>query len=505
MNIYKSCRILLVLFLSIMIFFGLVSLIFLIYVVQCPYPLDMVDGAILLDGKLFAEGKGIYRDPELSPHIFAIYTPLYYMFLAFLVKLFGITFIPAKIFTLIFTVLVIITIYKIIFCITGDRLWSLMFSIVFLIQPETLVWGGLVRGDILALLFSLLAVYQYLKNPPKLSVTSFFLALSYFTKQSFFIVFVAIFVHLLIQCKKREIFKLLGLYMLPVLSVIFVLDVATGGRYFFCTFTFHCIVGLDLFAAKIHTYYYIKYHIILIILAIIALIFFLLLKKVNIGSKEMFIVVYFISTVFLSVGIIRKGAWTNQFLELNAALVILVACFFSSLFQEAFSLSGKEISFRIKKQRFFAFFSLILMLVQIFWILGNTYLYSMSISIADSVIKRKVPPSIAEVISQDGEAIRVLKTFHEPIWCENIGLLLLAGKEIFVGDPMMFSVLPANLWDRGSMVRLFREKKFSVVFLGERDVADLSIRLAPDFRAELDKNYQLVQRIGPYYLFVPND
>lgn len=101
-----------------------------------------------------------------------------------------------------------------------------------------------------------------------------------------------------------------------------------------------------------------------------------------------------------------------------------------------------------------------------------------------------------EVIAADGA-----------VWCEEPIFTLRAGREV-VFEPFIMSQLAAEgKWDEAPVLRLFRERHFALVVTTQdiRNEDQWFASFTPAMRAALREQYQLKQRIGPWWLWVPKE
>jgi hypothetical protein len=102
---------------------------------------------------------------------------------------------------------------------------------------------------------------------------------------------------------------------------------------------------------------------------------------------------------------------------------------------------------------------------------------------------------VALIRSQPGEVLS-----------DDVGLLLLAGKEPRYDDPpTMGPAARSNLWDQSGLLREVEERRFDLILLhfdATRQQIDTYGRWSPEFIAALRENYQLLYR-DVYFSYVP--
>jgi hypothetical protein len=494
--------------LVVLIIFAISSLIYLIWSALCPFTTDQGEGSIMLYGRMLSQGQQIYRDPSTRPYAVNAYNPLYIAFLAALVCIFGAGFIPAKIFSLIVTLLVVLLIFLIIRISTGKTYWALFFSLLFLVEPGTLYWGATVRVDMTAAAFALAAIYVYLSRARHgMVVACFCLLCAFFTKQSSIAALLAITLHCFKEGERRKAITFFLSFMVIALTSMAVLNFITKGNYFFCAWLFHVLTGTDQVSAKLLIGSFLKNYLPLLISSFVSIIYFLRSKDVPNRSQAFLLVTYAVVLIMQSTAILKNGASHNLFLELNAACCVMTGLLFAHIlsWQSPENPDETEKEAGTPPWSLLRILSFLLIMIQIFVLWGPAYLYRIPGTALHSLANRSFPGRFQRVIEENSQVMEEIKSYPDPVWSENVSLLLLADREIIVGELFGHAHLPARFWDLESLLSDFREKRFSLVILGDRNLPGIENRLPPAAFAELQKNYRLNKRIGPYYLFVPSE
>jgi hypothetical protein len=460
-------------------------------VLTCPYSLEYCEGIIILEGNLLAAGRDLYPDVNARPLVITAWPPLFYTLLAPIIRFFGDGFLPARILTLLFTILSALMIGLSSRRMGATPYWAAVFALVWVLQPETLFWGAVIRVDMAALFFSLAALCLYLADDPPLPAVGLLLCLAFLTKQSAIAAAGAVIIHAA-WGNRRALAPLIGWYLLPSAAVTSMLQAATSGAYLFDTVTFHSLAGLDIPSGLILLINYSARHFPLLLLCVVALIFMGSVSR-TVKEKKPAVAILYISLLMLQVVLIfKKGASHNYFIELNAALCLLCARFFTLLLSE----DGRSL-------RIFAFASLALLVTQIGYIWGGSYLYSVVGNAAKYLSTKKPAPRFVRVVEEDGEAVRALSQFRDPVWCENVGLLIAAKRPVFMGGPWEYSILPAGRWRQDEVRAMVARGEFPLVILGERSLPDIKSRLSPWMAGLLMERYEPLRQVGPYILLVP--
>ncbi len=129
-----------------------------------PYQYDPTEGIILSEVRLLADGVNIYAPFTPDQFISAPYTPLYYMLLTPPMKLFGPSFTWGRLLAL----AAALAIAGLIWALLAPRLgrwWALIPAGLWLGSTPLLVWANRLKPDLLAVMFSLLALLVLSRSP----------------------------------------------------------------------------------------------------------------------------------------------------------------------------------------------------------------------------------------------------------------------------------------------------------------------------------------------------
>ena len=491
-------------FLAVIALFALSSLINLLWSAFNPFPNDIVEASIVLLGRMMARGEPIYRDVSMQPYVVNPYNPLHTMMIAALVRIFGVTFVPCKLFSLLVTLLVAVLIFLSIRAAAGRSYWAAVFSLLFLIEPGTIFWGTAVRIDMLTIVFSFGALYLYMIGKGRgLIYVCLLLLGAFFTKQSSIAALCAITAHLFLGGERKKAALFFLSFSLITAAIMITLNGFTGGHYFFSVVRFHMLTGTDPEPAKLIIASFLKNHLPLLILTITSAAAITGLKGFPRRSQALLYVFYLAVLVLQSSTVFKKGASHNHFLELNALCCILIGIFFTYSFSLA-ECPGGEKSGKLHPA-VPAALSALLILIQVIFLWGPAYLFYLPGIAGRSLVSGSPPPLYRRIVGEGRQLMDAIRNYPDPIWSENVAFLLLSDRQIVMGEPFGYTSLPENLWDSAAMLSYFRDRKFSLVILGDRNLPGLANRLSEQAFSEVQKNYVLKEKIGPYHLFVPSE
>jgi len=120
-----------------------------------PGELCYAEGFILNSAKILSAGGAIY--PRITPTQtnISVYPPVYYIMLAFLVKLFGLSFAFGRAISIVAAVLVSFIIFLLVEDYTKCKWAAVVASIAFLLSPSTYYFSVFAISDCVALFFPL--------------------------------------------------------------------------------------------------------------------------------------------------------------------------------------------------------------------------------------------------------------------------------------------------------------------------------------------------------------
>jgi ABC-type glycerol-3-phosphate transport system permease component len=207
-----------------------------------PYPLNYGEGPLLDQVVRLAGFEDIYQiHLTTPPYVITNYPPLYMLIQAPLVWMFGPALWYGRLISLVSTAAVALLIAMTLRALTGDRVGSAAGGLTFPAIPYVLHWSSLARVDSLGLALSWAGLFVVARWPEKrwsLLTTALLLTAAIYTRQTFALAApLAAFVWLLSRRPRRRAFVLAGIVGGLCLGLFAILNVLTGGGFFFNTVT----------------------------------------------------------------------------------------------------------------------------------------------------------------------------------------------------------------------------------------------------------------------------
>ena len=453
-----------------------------------PYQIDYGEGFQLYFAHALSQGQSIYQDMSTYPFIPGLYPPVYALACAPLVKLFGISFSIGRTISVLSAILSGILIYKIVGMKTDKRI-AIISALLFFASPYIYYWTSLFRVDTLGLLFSLAGIYLVFRYEKSkiiyLSIPFFLLAI--YTKQSLIAAPIASFIYLFLKDKKLAITNA-GLFGLSGILLLLLCNYLTDGRFYLHTIAYQSF-GISLHQATERYLDMIQTHAILFGFAFVQAVYIILKKKTGLFAY------YFVASALIAVSVGRPGSHVNYFLELIAVCCILFGTLLS------------ELQPQIKKGNLAGILVTVMLLLQLALFAHPPY------------------TKIAEDLRIGQEASTRIQSSEGSVLSEDAGLVVINDKELLIEFFMATQMEKRGLWDQSNFVSDLQNKNFSLILLevnanhvlrfltleGSDAIMKMQQRygLLQRFTVEMLEaivnNYHLVETIGEYYVYEPNE
>jgi hypothetical protein len=464
-----------------------------IHACQCiayPYQIDYGEGYMLYLAKTVADGGTIYTDISELPSIPGLYTPVYTIICALFIKIFGVSFTIGRIISIVSALIIGYLVYKIAEK-YSDRRSALIALLFFFALPYVYRWSCLFRVDMLALLFSLVGIYLFLKyeRNKKIYLCIPFFLLAVFTKQSMIIAPLAAFIYLFLKDKKMAL-KVFGLLGITGIILFLICNLLTDWQFYN-----HVIIyqSLPFVWYQLSTKFgeFIETHYIISILAGGIALYYILRKRIFLLS------IYLLITLLSIISIGRVGASSNYLLEL-----LVICCIFIAILL-------KEVCLHIKKGDIFGIAVVTLLLLQSISFLGDRQTYIYGPTSEDHEVQQKI--SI------------LIENSKGTVLTEDAGMSIINGKDLVIEWFMDTQLSLQGLWDQTAFVESIKNRQYSVIILESNAKVKLtqlksgrdenysedewhnivSQRFTVEMLEVIIDNYQLSEQLGDFFIYYP--
>ncbi len=440
--------------------------------VRSNFSWDDADPEVLNQAWRLAKGESIYRSIDLPPYTFAAYTPVYYALCAVLLKLTGLSFLPAKVISLLAALAIGWALVHV------DRLWNktgrggLWSAFLLFLVPAFLYNSTRSNVQMLAVAFSIWSLVFFVRNRGKeaVLVSPLLAVLAFYTKQTQIALPLATVTYLAFKNRRRLVAYLIVLTGAGFIPFLW-LQKITGGNFYLNTVR---LAGLSYDIFQIPQ---ILVHHAGPLLGFIALALFFLCKRLRRGTWEVLdcYLMCLLGTTIVSLG--RVGAHGQYVLEL---LVVTVVYLLRSTGLPAIKGHDLLVSIQVLILLFYA--PLFVFLEEGVW----------------DVRANRAAPKI----------FPVLNARPGPILSQQNSFPLFSRGEIYIQLFHFTALSRAGLWDQNRLVNEIERRTFSFViteFALEQPVVSDNARerFTPEMIDALRRNYRCLQAIRPYYLYVP--
>lgn len=444
------------------------------------YQLDYGEGLVLHQTLLFAQGQSIYKPIDAYPYIFSNYPPLLQLVVSPLTRLAGPSFLPGRLVVFACLLALLYVLFALARRIGASRPAALAACLLFAGSPYIYHFAPLFRIDLPGLLLTGLGVLaltsRSLDDGPewtpavhsdrRLYLAALLFVLALYTKQSFIAAPLAAGVYFLLY-ERRSLPRFVAALAVFALPPFLVAEGATRGAFSFGLFTANVNpFSLELLVGQIRGF-------VQTFAAIIVLAFF---AAPTARSRPGVVAFYGLAAV-AGVALAGKvGAWENYFFEALFMLCVWAAVGIDRLYTTLRGQRGALLPLALCLQ------------LALMWHdprLGTQY------------------------VAENEAANRALASFvaAQPgmILSEDLGLLLVNGKEIPYFSFQYTQLARVGKWDQRWEIETLRAAGFGLVILekGTREDPDHYQRFTRDVLSALDVSYGLAGEVGKYRLYTP--
>jgi 4-amino-4-deoxy-L-arabinose transferase-like glycosyltransferase len=459
---------------------GFFLLVFLRYgwrVVFFPYPLDYGEGPILDQVVRLAQLQNIYRsDLAVPPYTIANYPPLYLLVQVPLNWIFGPAFWYGRLISLISIVASAVFITLIVHSLTSDWPAAVVSGLVFLVTPYVSFWSPLFRVDSLALGLSLAAVLIVVRWPDgrwSLVTTALLLTAAVYTRQSYGLAApITVFCWLLVHRPRHRAFMLVALVGSLGLVLFTLLNLLTGGGFFFNIVT----ANVNEFDVAWLVDWLNKVWDSLPYLLVGSALFLLLAGWFRVRSWRL-LAPYLVGAAVSGLTIGKAGAWVNYLFEFSAAMSMAVGASMAHL----------------RKRLVVRCILALVLAIQVFHLWPD-------------VVSYRQP--VESKIEQREELDELMRIVHEAdgavLADEHMGLLPLDHRSIYIQPFEMAQLARSGVWDQAPFLKAVERQEFAAILIFiplahplHRD------RWTPEALLQIDQYYEPVGTVGLTSVYRP--
>lgn len=432
------------------------------YRAHLPFQVDYEEGNILNAALRMTHGLSPYGAPHAWPKILNPYGPVTYALVAIPVKLFGTSFTGPRLMVVAASLAVVVFLALLIWHETSSLLAGLMFGPLFLSLGNARLWMAVLRVDMFGLAFSLAGVYVFARSPRRWWLAAALFCVAFYCKHTL----VAAPAACALWCVERKDWSRLLRFSATlagaVLAVFAVGNLLTSGAFGFALLRTH----VDLF--DIRRYYSAMFDEVtsaglLSAFNVVALVAAVVRRR---GSPVLY---YLVCSCVTAITIAKIGSNTNHMLELDALLCA------------GGGLGWGTLSAACRRLRYLTPIAI-----------AACVLFTLALVID----MRPTPPQLG--LACLDARLFVHSYPGERMLSDNIGLLVLAGKPVFLSNPFVYAQLvQRGGWSDQDLQQMIRRRSFDLIILGSPDVPPRpSDRWSPGVVQAIGESYLPVAQFG---------
>lgn len=313
-------------FASVVLICALVNLFGSVARARVSYQLNYEEGNILNTADRILQGLSPYPDPHGWPSVINPYGPIPYYLVSAVVRIWGLSFFPSRLLIVLCTCLIAIVIAALVRRWGGSWLAGIAFAALYLCDPVVQDWTGLLRVDLIALLFTLAGLFVFATQPRRWWPSALLFVAALFCKYTMLAAPAACVTWLLFQHDWRGALR--AVVFASVLSVAAFAVIQWATHSWFAFYMFHTHPDpfllrqyLDGIADAA------KGNALLLVLCAVLLVHDLRLRRPSVP------LLYLLFSVIGAVTMGKAGSDTNHLLELTAATCLAAGAVWSVLWE----------------------------------------------------------------------------------------------------------------------------------------------------------------------------
>lgn len=423
-----------------------------------PFEMNYEEGNILNSAVRITQGLTPYPDPHSFPNVLSPYGPIPYYLTAVAVKLTGVNLFFPRLTVIMATLICATFAGLLVHRFTSSIPLSIAFGCLFITSRLVFFWMPFLRVDLLGLALTLIGLYLFGLDRRRWPWSILFFVAAIFVKYSLLAAPAACCVYLLLEKRWKDTVIFAGVLAGAIAALFAVVEWSTSGYFAFHMFGTHA----DPFLWSEMGRYLrgmMQLDFPLTALAVIYLVFVIVERKPNLPA------LYLIFAMLGSVTLGKLGSDSNHLLELHAACVLC---------------SGLALA-RIARQ------------LKPSWVaLGATTVATVLLAFYGLKNPRVVDER--DMAKQCGNVYAFVQQANGEILSDNIGLLVLTGKPVYLSNPFVYRYLVAKGWSDRELQERIHAQRFSAIVLSSSPwshAVNESQHWTPEVLTEIMRNYRL--------------
>ena len=427
----------------------LVSLYRAEHIASLPYEVNFEEGPLARVSEGLTRGAALYPIPNVVPYELNPYGPIAYYLIALPIKLFGLSFTPARLLIALSGLACALTIALLLRHWTGSLLTGAVFGAVFLTMPAVMQWLPILRVDLIGLMFSLLGIYVF-TTWKRWYVSIVFFVAALLCKFLFLSAPAACFLAMLVKGDWKRAIKFAGTFVGLAGAIVLYWQHQSHGWFAFHTLWIQAHHPFRLVFAVPSVAKELRDNVLLLLVTVLAVALSSrrprqLSQLRQLGQLRQAAVlpaIYFMTSFAIMFARGKAGADSNYYLEWEAALCLCAGVSYTVLRGES-----RRLGMRLR-------FVLPVLLACAAW---GSVLWT---------IHHRDPLKLVS-LEQCGDAYQFVNEHAgDRILSDNIGAVFMARKHPLVSDPFMWGQeVMGGRWSDTQILRLIRSRQIDLIVL----------------------------------------
>lgn len=425
-----------------------------------------------------ADWSTMFTPIEEPPYVVTIYPPLYMIIVGALNSIVNDIILSARIVSILSGLVTAVFVWKIInFCSDNENNWiSIVFALLFIANPVIIGSSVRSRPDILAVLFTSIALYVYISREGYIQLIGVggFVLFTLFTKQSFVALPIAITLAYVFDYDWKLAVKWAIAVLFSGLSILLLLSFVTQGTAFEHLVTVNSVLGYSILKLGYNSLRAFQLYTILLALALLSIL-------VKFDKIPNVLLIYAVTTFIPLLSLGKDGSALNLVMEQILALSIIGGLLLSYIVPR---LSDLICISNENKHKWIQFLMIILIISQ----------FGMYIA----------PPTTA--IPGSAEVENTVQGTEGPILSENMVLSVKNDNVIMYQSFIYAQLVEHKYLNESPVTSQISNTEYNMIILSANvNESSSTTQWTPAQFDAIRSNYKLTEQYGIYYIYEPTN
>ncbi len=441
---------------------------------RSPFSPDYGEGQVLALIQRMVRDGTLFGDMQRYPMVLSNYAPVYMLVNAPGFQVFGPSLFQPRLISFLATLGIAGFLFALLRRRAGEPWMAAGFALLVFAPWFVQTWAATARIDLLAQMLTMagLLAFDRARDRPgfRRDLPFLIFAVGFYTRQTTLVAPAAAMASLLLDpARRRELPRAIAAFAVPVGGALLAMNIATRGQAWLHLFPYAAAAGYDL----VHmARWYREFLLLSSPLVLLAIAGLLLQPWALLRGPNLVLTLFWPTSLFALSTIAKEGAAQNYFIEPFLATVLLAGVALGALVE------ARPVARRL--------WPAVLLLAAV------------AATFVDRDLKRLPQPirapERARAFAELDEAVR---TADGPILSENMSVLVVNERRVWVDPWAVMLLAKTGLWDPATLVGDCRRGMFALV------VEEWRLRDIPGVPECLDESYVPWKELGPYQLYRP--